>query len=350
MSNKDIIVNKCGVSNFDSDEALNEAKIINGNPTGIADWNNPSRKWAVSIYDLMLNYNWHHSEASIGSDIEPYKKLSEENKEAYDLSLAQIIANDNLQDSQLVESIASYITDPLVKDCLIRQASEEVHHHRSYGVMASDVCVDSDRIYRMHKEDPMLARKNRSVEIMYEKVNNINGNVSVHDFQKAVAANNILEQQVFPGGFLVLWHISSQGLPGTAKMIGFIERDESGTHVPLFKNIFSDIRRQYGLDKDTEQEISDMISHMCEEDKVWVKYLTKKLLGFSEQAVDLFCEHMANIVYNNLKIKSPYEQTKGGPLMSVFELNSMLSNVKNKTNQFEQAVGDYSTGGLDEDY
>jgi ribonucleotide reductase beta subunit family protein with ferritin-like domain len=43
----------------------------------IADWNNPARKWAVNIYDLMLNYNWHHSEASIGSDIEAYKKLSD---------------------------------------------------------------------------------------------------------------------------------------------------------------------------------------------------------------------------------------------------------------------------------
>lgn len=120
--------------------------------------------------------------------------------------------------------------------------------------------------------------------------------------------------------------------------------------MPLFKNIFSDIKKQYGLDKETEDEINEMISHMCEEDKIWIKYLTKNLLGFSETAIDMFCEHMANIVYKNLKIPSPYKQTDGGPLMSVFELNSMLSNVKNKTNQFEQAVGDYTTGGLDEDY
>lgn len=225
MNNKEIIVKKVGVSNFSSDEKLDHASIINGSPTGIADWNNPTRKWAVSIYDIMLNYNWHHSECSVGSDIESYNKLTNENKEAYDLSLAQIIANDNLQDSQLVESIASYISDPLVKDCLIRQASEEVHHHRSYGVLASDVCSDSDRIYNMHNEDKMLARKNNSVEAMYAKVNTLDGEVSVHDFQKAVAANNILEQQVFPGGFLVVWHISDQGLPGSAKMIGFIERD-----------------------------------------------------------------------------------------------------------------------------
>lgn len=348
--NKDIIIRKTGVSNFSSNEKLNQSKIINGDPTGIADWNNPTRKWAVSVYDIMLNYNWHHSECSVGSDIENYNKLSAENKLAYDLSLAQIIANDNLQDSQLVDSIAGYITDPLVKDCLIRQASEEVHHHRSYGVMASDVCADSNRIYNMHNEDKMLARKNNSVEAMYKKVNSLDNDISVHDYQKAVAANNVLEQQVFPGGFLVLWHIAEQGLPGTAKMIGFIERDESGTHVPLFKNIFSDIRKEYGLDPETEKEISEMIILMCEEDKVWIKYLTSNLLGFSEHAIDMFSEHMANIVYKNLKITSPYKETDGGPLMSVFELNSMLSNVKNKTNQFEQAVGDYTTGGLDEDY
>lgn len=350
MNTSNIIkrVNKGRVSDFSSDEKFNESKMINGNPSGVANFNKPTRKWSVEIYDRMFSFTWAHAEARIAGDRVEYSKLSPENKLAYDRALAQLIANDSLQTSQLVESISSYITDTIVKHCLTRQAGEESLHSRSYSVMADEVCDDSDSIYLKHLTDPGIQRKNDSVEMMYRKVNGTE-NPTVHEFQMALAANQILERLVFPGGFVTLWAVSSK-MPGSAKMISFIERDETGTHVPLFKNIFSAVRREHGLKDETTREITELIIYMSNEEKVWTKDLGKDLLGFSDKAIDLYVEYLANDVCSNLKIPKIFEETDGGPLMGIVERYSMLSDVKTKTNQFEAPVGDYAVGGLDDDY
>jgi len=348
MSNKDIIVRHKKVSNFSSPEKVNEASIVNGNPTGVINHTNPTRKWSVSLYDLMLNYNWHHSEAMVGGDKVRYAMLSESNRRAYDRALAQLIANDSLQTNQLVDSIMGYITDPLVVTALVRQAGEEAHHSRSYAVMAEDVCSDPDSIYNLSQTDPDLIRKNNAVEKMYATIND-NDVVTVHDYQMACAANQILEGLVFPGGFVTMWALASK-MPGTAKMIAFIERDEAGTHVPLFRNIYRDVVKKFGLDDETKEDILAMIANMCDEEKIWTKKLTKELLGFTPTLVDMFIENMANEVCANLKLPLLYTKTDGGQLQRLYSTNSMLSSSKNRTNFFEQAVGDYSIGGLDTDY
>ena len=46
-------------------------------------------------------------------------------KKSYDLVLAQLISNDSIQSSQLVERINCFITSPIVNACLIQQSSEE---------------------------------------------------------------------------------------------------------------------------------------------------------------------------------------------------------------------------------
>lgn len=46
-------------------------------------------------------------------------------KKSYDLVLAQLISNDSIQSSQLVERINCFVTSPIVNACLIQQSSEE---------------------------------------------------------------------------------------------------------------------------------------------------------------------------------------------------------------------------------
>jgi len=125
---------------------------------------------------------------------------------------------------------------------------------------------------------------------------------------------------------------------------------ESGTHVPLFKNIFNTAVRQVGITPGTTKAALSMITDMVIEEKIWTKHITKGSLGFSDKAIDLMVEHKANSVCNNLHLPPQYELTDGGPLMAIHDNYSMLSKSKTKSNFFEVPVGDYAIGGLDEDY
>jgi len=335
------------IYNPSSTEKFSEAKIINGNPNGIINFNDTPHKWAVSIYNLMGQYTWFTKECGLAQDKTAYANGTDSQRYTYDMALAQLITNDSVQTKQLVDSIAGIITSPVVNACIDRQAYEESLHSQTYSVAADEVCQDSNRIYTLYETEPALARKNNAVAAMYEKINQEGTSLTDQEKLLAFVANQILEELVFPGGFIALW---SLGWAGTCKAISFIERDESGTHVPLFKNIFNTAVRQVDITDNTVKTALSMITHMAEEEKIWTKHITKGSLGFSDKAIDLLVEHKANSVCTNLRLPLQYAQTDGGPLMAIHDNYSMLSKSKTKSNFFEVPVGDYAIGGLDEDY
>lgn len=330
-----------------STETFSQAKIINGNPNGIINYNDTPHKWATSIYELMQSYTWFTQECNVAQDKVSYANATDAERYMYDMALGQLITNDSVQTKQLVNSISDIITSPVVNACLARQAYEESQHSHTYSVTAAEVCQDSDRIYTLHEREPALARKNEAVANMYARVNQKGETPTDSEKLLAFVANQILEELVFPGGFTALW---SLGWTGTCKAISFIERDEAGTHVPLFKNIFNSTVREVGISDDTISTALDMISTMADEEKIWTKHITKGALGFSDKAIDMLIEYKANSVCKNLRLPLLYEETNGGPLMSIHERYSMLSKNKTKSNFFEVPVGDYDVGGLDEDY
>ena len=212
------IVKPKKIFNQDSEEKFDEARIIGGNPTGIINFNKTNHSWATTIYKLMEKRTWFPSQVSITKDIANYLLLTEEEKRTYDLTLAQLISNDSIQTNQLMDRINSYITSPVVNACLSRQACEEANHSFCYSVMAEDICQDTDRIYTLHHHDEELAIKNKAVEDMFEDLNSDLNSITNKDMLIAFAANQILEELIFPGGFVALYSLEEK-MKGTSEMI-----------------------------------------------------------------------------------------------------------------------------------
>ncbi len=344
-------MNKKKIYNLKSTEDTNEATIINGSPSGIINFTNTNHKWALSLWDLMASFTWFPQEANMGLDKKPYTTLTEPERRTYDLVLAQLISNDSIQTNQLMDSINQYVTSPVVNSCLARQAYEEALHSKSYAVMAEDLSADTERIYNMHKHDEQLAIKNQAVADMYDNVNSTSI-VFNQDILKAFAANNILEGQIFMGGFVAMWALGNK-MTSSAKMISFIHRDEAGTHVPLFKNIFNTAYKEiYGdtRNKQLDTEIFTMIQDMADKEFTWTKYATEGILGFSDKAIKMYTDYCAYQVMKNLHIDYLWKTTppEPGPLMIIEEKYSLLTS-KVKTNFFEGTVADYSIGSIKDD-
>lgn len=336
------------IYNLETSEKFMDAKIIGGNPNGIINFSRTPHTWALNIYTQMESNQWFNSECGLGQDKVPYKNLQVSERYMYDMSLSQLITNDSLQVNQLMDSINKYITSPVVNACLSLQSYQEANHGKSYSVCVDEVCENVESIYELHKTEPMLKRKNNAVANMYSKIYNGNEPTS-QDLLVAFAANQILEELVFPGGFVALWSLGNK-LVGTAKMISFIQRDETATHVPLFRNIFNSSVKLVGITEETTKTILEMIEDMTNEEKIWTKHITKGNLGFSDLAIDMYIENQANSVCSNLKLPLLYKVTDGGPLMSIVNKYSMLSKTKIKANFFEVPVSDYAINSLDEDY
>ena len=350
------MVNKKQLFNLESKERTEEAKIINGNPSGVVNFVKPSRMWAKKLYDVMLNNTWFPQEANVAQDKNAFNNLPNEQKKAYLLTLSQLIVNDSIQTDQLVENIKPYITDPMVGQCIVRQTFEESLHSKSYATIAEELLSpeEAEMVYYYQNEDPALMKKDKAIQTMYEDIGNANDKVDVKSFIKAVCANNILENNIFYGGFATLWSMGDK-LIGTAKMISFIERDEF-THVTLFKNIYRDVIKElYGdpnnIPEDLKKDLSELIDYMTGVEIEWTTYVTKDLFGFTEQAIQQYIKDKANSICDNMLIPRLYSDVEnGGVLLDFIEKKYTLRGGNKKTNFFENKVADYSKGGLKMDF
>lgn len=224
MSVEEILAHKANktlIYNYHSDEEYEEAKILCGRPNGIINFNESPHDWAYKLYRKMQSRDWVSGQVTLTGDAVQYTKIPSEIRETYDLVLAQLITNDSIQTSQLMIGISSYITSPAVSAVLSRQAYEESNHAESYTRMAEDVCKNTKRIYNLWKTDEELGLKNQSVADMYTRIYK-GDDVTVKDILMAFVANQILEELVFPGGFLAIYKLEEFGMYGSSQMIAEI--------------------------------------------------------------------------------------------------------------------------------
>lgn len=329
-------------------EKHSEARIIGGNPDGEIDFNDTPHDWAVTIYQNMVRRTWFTSQIPLTDDIVAYtNSLTDRERFMYDLTLAQLIPNDSIQSNQLADRINSYVTSPVVNACLIRQAAEEVLHSEQYSVLASDVVKDSKRISNLKRTDTELMLKNKSVADMYESLYG-GDEPTDDDLMMVFAANQILEELVFPGGFVAMYSLEKK-MPGSAQAIAEINKDESLSHVPLFKNIFrAAIAEEYDkiVPPHLVKRITDLIMKMTESEIRWLNYLTKGVFGFSEVINRNFIESQANNVCANLRIPYIYENHKENPLAKVLQSHLKGGNITSRGAFFEVNVVEYSKGAL----
>lgn len=332
------------IYNPESTEEINEAFIFGGSPSGILNFTKPTNQWSFNIWEQMLNNTWFPSEPDLSLDAKNYKLLTNAEKRTYDLALAQLIFNDSEQTNNLIDNINPYITDPIVNACLSRQAFEEALHSQSYAVMVEDVSVNTEEIYNLHKTDKMLAKKNEFIANMYSSL--ANGDNDEEKMLLAQTANNILEGIVFFGGFTTIWSFG-QKMPGSAKMISFICRDEK-THLSLFKNMFRTALRQrpYLKTKELEEKVKNLIKEAVKIEIEWTKYVTNnEILGFSDKAIEVYIKNKGNAISKNLGYDEIYNTEGTSPLLSLEKQYEDPNNIK--TNFFEAKVSNYSKGKLD---
>jgi len=366
-------LNRKKIFNQMSNESINDARVLGGNPTGVMDFNRTNHAWATEIYLKMKDRTWFPNQVDISKDIVSYQNLNSRKLRSYDLVLAQLIANDSIQSNQLADRINPYVTSPIINACLITQDMEEVNHSYSYAVMAEDIAQDTSRIYDMAKNDEALAKKNKAVEDMYEVLNkpyttnkiNAMFNYIKHDILKieyrpsnedmllACAANQVLEELVFPGGFVVI-HSLERDLPGSSAMIAEIQKDETLSHVELFKHIFRQILAEEFYNQVPERikdSIYDVIGKMVEAEKAWTRYASKGLEGFSDATIDIFIEGRANSVCKNLRLEPMFDKHEYDPLNRLLtsHLKGGEDANKSRSNFFEANVADYGNDPIEYD-
>ena len=85
---------------------------------------------------------------------------------------------------------------------------------------------------------------------------------------------------------------------------------------------------------------------MTEAEIRWTTYVSKGLIGFSDEAIKVFIEGQANSVCKNLMIEPIYEEVKINPLRTLLLKHLKGGELESRTNFFEKRPIEYSNGSI----
>ena len=229
--------------NPEGNDSLDTRRIIGGNSTNIFNLNNVRYQWANRMYRSMMANFWIPEKIDLNGDIEPYKHLTVEERQAYDGILSFLIFLDSIQTNNL-SNINDYITAPEVNLLLAIQQYQEAIHSQSYQYIVESI-IPTDRrnsIYDKWRTDKVLFERNKYVAEIYQQFID---DPSEQHFYRVLIANYLLEGLYFYNGFNFFYNLASRHLMiGTSEVIRYINREEL-SHCVLFEFIVREIRELY---------------------------------------------------------------------------------------------------------
>jgi len=339
------LIERKKIYNPDSSETINNRQVFGGEPNGIFEVAKVKYKWADNLWTVMENNTWFPKEVNLTEDKRDYLRLSNSEKNMYDLVLSQLIFMDSLQTNNLIDNVNPYITAPEINLVLVRQAYEEANHSKSYAVMVDGIAIDSDSIYEMPKLVPELRAKNDYIAKVFM---DLSKDPTEENLILSMFANQILEGIYFYAGFTCLYVLARGGkMLGSADMIRFIQRDEV-THLILFQNMINSVKkgRPEFFTDELKEKVYDMFRGAVKLEIEWGQFLIKDggVLGLTDDIFDSYIKYLANDRLTAVGFEPLYPEITKHPLKWVDDFSKFNDQ---RTNFFEGTVKNYSKGSLD---
>lgn len=327
------------------DDSLETRRIIGGNSTNIFNLNNVRYQWANRMYRNMMANFWIPEKTDLSSDLEPYKHLTVEERQAYDGILSFLIFLDSIQTNNL-SNINDFITAPEINLLLAIQQYQEAIHSQSYQYTVESI-IPADRrnsIYDKWRSDKVLFERNKYIAQIYQDF--IDEPTQEH-FYRAIIANYLLEGLYFYNGFNFFYNLASRHLMlGTSEIIRYINRDEL-THCVLFELIVREIRE---LEPEffPADEVETMFRTAVEQEIGWTRHIIGDgILGISEETTELYTKWLANERWTKLGFSGKlYEGYDKNPYQHLEKLADTEGDGSVKSNFFESTVSAYNQSSV----
>ena len=261
-----------------------------------------------------MNNFWIPEEINLAQDLKDYKKLTEEERTAYDKILSFLIFLDSIQTANL-SNINNYITASEVNLCLTIQAFQEAVHSQSYSYMLDTICSPEKRneILYQWKDDKILLERNKFIGDQYNKFLN---EPTKHNLLRTIMANYILEGVYFYSGFMFFYNLERNGkMPGSAQEIRYINRDEN-THLWLFRNIIRELQKEEPeiFTKELKEELIEMMKIGVENEIAWGHYVIGDTIqGINKNLIQSYIKYLGNIRLIAIGLPKLYEGYDNNP-------------------------------------
>ncbi len=252
----------------------NEKRLINCNQVDVNQLMPLKYKWAWEHYFNGCANHWMPTEVPMAKDIELWKAntLSEDEKRVIMRNLGFFSTAESLVGNNIVLAIFKHVTNPEVRQYLLRQSFEEAIHTHTFLYIVESLNLDQGEVFNMYNEINTIHDKDQfemelTTDILKPDFTTSTQEGAQKFLENLIGYYIIMEGIFFYSGFVMILSFHRQNkMTGIGEQFQYILRDET-------------VHLNFGI---------DLINGIKEENpKLWSPAFQAKIIEKIKEAVEL---------------------------------------------------------------
>ncbi len=283
-------------------------------------------KWAWEHYLNGCANHWMPTEVPMGKDIEMWKSdaLSPDEKRVIMRNLGFFSTAESLVGNNIVLAIFKYVTNPEVRQYLLRQAFEEAIHTHTFHYIVESLSLNQGEIFNMYNEINTIHAKDDFEMRLTETIVTGDFNTSTHEGAQRFLKNLIgyyiiMEGIFFYSGFVMILSFHRQNkMTGIGEQFQYILRDET-VHLNFGIDLINGIKEENPSlwTPEFQAEITKLIQEAVELEVLYAQdCLPKGILGLTAPMFRDYVQYIADRRLERIGLKALYRSKNPFPWMS----------------------------------
>ena len=284
---------------------------------------------------------WKVSEVDLGSDMDDWEKLTDNEKHFIKHVLAFFAASDGIVNENLCENMLQKVSWLEAKVFYGFQIAMENIHSEMYSLLIDTYVRDTNektKLFNAIEHMPAVARK---AEWAIRWIQNKDASIA-----HLLIAFAVVEGIFFSGSFCAIFWLKKQGkMPGLTFANELISRDE-GMHTEFACLLYSMLEQKLEVEE-VYKIIKDAVE--CENDFI-TNALSVDLLGMNTTLMTQYIKFTADYLLDMLNIPKLYNVSLPFDFMHMQSLTGKTNFFEKRVGEYQKAGGGYEFGAGDDDF
>lgn len=303
-----------------------DKRLINCNTVDVNQLMPLKYHWAWEHYLNGCANNWMPTEVPMSKDIELWKSgvLSPDERLVITRNLGFFSTAESLVGNNIVLAIFKHVTNPEVRQYLLRQGFEEAIHTHTFHYIVESLSLDQAEIFNMYNEIPTIRNKDAFEMKLTEDILKPDFSTQTEEgaqkfLENLIGYYIIMEGIFFYSGFVMILSFHRQNkMTGIGEQFQYILRDET-VHLNFGIDLINGIKEEnpHLWTPDFQDRIIQLIQEAVE---LEISYahdcLPKGILGLSAPMFREYVQYIADRRLERIGLKPIFRSKNPFPWMS----------------------------------
>lgn len=329
---------------------VNEKRLINCNTVDVNQLMPLKYKWAWEHYLNGCANHWMPTEVPMSKDIELWKsnQLSVDERHVIMRNLGFFSTAESLVGNNIVLAIFKHVTNPEMRQYLLRQGFEEAIHTHTFHYIVESLALDQGEVFNMYNEVNSIHAKDQFEMQLTEHILRTDFTTSTFEgaqkfLENLIGFYIIMEGIFFYSGFAMILSFHRQNkMTGIGEQFQYILRDET-VHLNFGIDLINGIKDE-NPDLWTpafQARITDLIQQAVELEILYAKdCLPKGILGLTAPMFRDYVQYIADRRFERIGLKAIYRSKNPFPWMSeTIDLGKEKNFFETRVNEYQSSSG-----------